>query len=293
MNNSKRVSLHIFCVERKIRIMEYVNLKYEKENKIAVVTLSRPKALNAISYELAKEFEDVLVDIEKDDNVQAFIVTGGPRADGRPCFCAGGDLKAVQPANHRKPEEQIVVAMEAMITGESARQGPGATTMMEDLNKSSKLSIAAIDGICTAGGLEIALGCDLILVAETAQISDMHLKNLGMVGGAALSTKLARRIPVSKAIQLCVTGDVIDGKEAHRILLADEVFPRDKLMDKAKELARKVATMRPAGIRLTRASCKAVYDMSYYQSHRFQDVCCTALEFDSEKWRAQRWGGKR
>jgi enoyl-CoA hydratase len=273
--------------------MAYENIKYEKEDKIAIITLSRPKALNALSYELTEELEDALADIEKDDTIQVFILTGGPRADGRPCFCAGGDLRAVPPSDQRSPEEQLIATMEAMLTGKSARQGPGSTTVMEDLNKCSKLSIAAIDGICTAGGLEIAMGCDLILVSETAQISDMHLKNLGIVGGAALSTKLARRIPVSKAIQLCVTGDPIDGKEAHRILLADEVYPPDRLMDKAKELAKKIAGMRPAGIRLTRATCKAVYDMDYYGSHRFQDACVAALEFGGESWRAQRWGGKR
>jgi enoyl-CoA hydratase len=273
--------------------MAYQNIKYEKEDKIAIITLTRPKALNALSYELAREFEDALADIEKDDNVQVFIVTGGPRDDGRPCFCAGGDLKAVPPSDHRGPEEQIVATIEAIITGKSARQGPGGATVMEDLNRSSKLSIAAVDGICTAGGLELALCCDLILVSETAQISNMHLKNLGMVGGAALSTKLAWRIPVSKALQLCTTGDPIDGKEAHRILLADEVFPPDKLMDGAKALAKKIAGMRPVGIRLTRATCKAVYNMDYYVSQRFQDACVASLEFGREEWIPKRWGGKR
>lgn len=273
--------------------MDYENIKYEKEDKIAIITLSRPKALNSLSYELTDELENALADIESDDNIQVFILTGGPRADGRPCFCAGGDLKAGPPPGQRMPEEQVIATLEGVITGKSARQGPGSTTVMEDLTKCSKLSIAAVDGICTAGGLEIALCCDLILVSETAQISDMHLKNLGMVGGAALSTKLARRIPVSKALQICLTGDPIDGKEAHRILLADEVFPPDKLMDGAKELARKIANMRPAGIRLTKATCKAVYDMDYYQSQRFQDACFAALDISGEKWRVQRWGGKR
>ena len=273
--------------------MAYENIKYEKEDGIAIITLNRPKALNALSFPLAKEFEDALADIEKDDNVQVLIVTGGPRADGRPCFCAGGDLKSTPPADTRKPEDQVIATLEAMLTGRSARQGPGATTVMEDLNKSSKLSIAAVDGICTAGGLELALGCDLILVSETAQISDMHLKNLGVVGGAALSTKLARRVGVSKAIQLCCTCDPIDGKEAHRIGLADEVFPPDKLLDEAKSMAKKIASMRPAGVRLTRTVCKAIYDMDYDLTQRFQDACFSALTLTAEAWRAQRWGGQR
>jgi enoyl-CoA hydratase len=272
--------------------MAYENIKYEKEDSIAIITLNRPQALNAISHPLAKEFEDALSDIEKDDNVRVFIVTGGPRADGRPCFSAGGDLKETPPADYRKPEDQAIATLEAMLTGKSARQGPGATTVMEDLNKSTKLSIAAVDGICTAGGLELALGCDIILVSETAQISDMHLKNLGTVGGAALSTKLARRIPVSMAIELCCTGDPIDGKEAHRIGLANHVYPPDKLLDAAKVLAKKIAGMRLAGIRLTRATCKAVYDMDYDLTQRFQDACFAALTI-GYKWRALPKGDKR
>ena len=162
---------------------------------------------------------------------------------------------------------------------------------MEDLNKCTKLSIAAVDGICTAGGLEIALDCDIILASETAQISDLHLKNLGRVGGAASSTKLARRVGVSKAIQMCCTGDTIDGTEAYRIHLADEVFPPDKLLVGAKEMAQKIASMRLAGIRLTMSVCKAIYDMGYDTSMRFQDACWAILEFGSDQWRAQRWGG--
>jgi enoyl-CoA hydratase len=272
--------------------MAYENIKYEKEDGVAIVTLNRPQALNAISSPLAKDFEDALSDIEKDDHIGVFIVTGGPRADGRPCFSAGGDLKETPPADRRKPEDQIIATLEAMSTGKSARQGPGATTVMEDLNKSSKLSIAAVDGLCTAGGLELALCCDIILVSETAQISDMHLKNLGTVGGAALSTKLARRIPMSMALELCCTGEPIDGKEAHRIGLANHVYPPDKLLDGAKALAKKIARMRPAGVRLTRATCKAVYDMDYDQTQRFQDACFAALTIGHE-WRVLRKGDQR
>ncbi len=273
--------------------MTYENIKFEKEDGIAIITLSRPQALNTLSYALTAEFDDALDKIEKDDSINAFIVTGGPRADGRPCFCAGGDLKDMPSTPRRKAEDQAIATIDAIVTGKSAREGPGSTTVMEDLNKCAKLSIAAVDGICTAGGLEIALGCDIILASETAQFSDLHLKNLGKVGGAASSTKLARRVGVSKAIQLCCTGDVIDGKEAHRIHLADEVYAPAQLLPSAKEMAKKIAGMRPAGIRLTRAVCKAIYDMDYNTSMRFQDAAWAVLDFGADQWRAQRWGGKR
>jgi enoyl-CoA hydratase len=94
------------------------------------------------------------------------------------------------------------------------------------------------------------------------------------------------------AIELCCTGDPIDGKEAHRIGLANHVYPPDKLLDGAKALAKKIATMRLAGIRLTRTTCKAVYDMDYNLTQRFQDACFAALTIGHEM-KPPVGGGKR
>jgi enoyl-CoA hydratase len=123
----------------------------------------------------------------------------------------------------------------------------------------------------------MALSCDIILVSETALISDLHVKNLGAIGGAAVAPRLARKVGVSKSIELCCTGDPIDGKEAHRIGLANQVFPPDKLMDGAKEMAKKIAAMRPAAVAMTRATCKAVYDMDYHSSWRYSEACLAVL----------------
>jgi enoyl-CoA hydratase/carnithine racemase len=272
--------------------MAYKNIKYEKEDNIGIITLNRPKVLNALSPQMFAELEDLLIKIEKDDEVRVFILTGGPRADGRPCFSAGADLK--QPPNFepRKTEQIVFDTLNAMVTGKNATGLAGSAISLEDLGKPSKLSIAAIDGICTAGGLELALGCDIILVSETAQISDLHVKNLGLIGGAAVCTRLARRVGVSKAVELCCTGDIIDGREAHRIGLANQLFSPDKLLVGAREMAKKIACMRPAAVSMVKATCKAIYDMDYGLAYRFADVCSMALHFGADEWRAQRWGGQ-
>jgi len=201
-----------------------------------------------------KELETKIVEIEKDNSIGAFIITGSPRLDGRPCFSAGADLKQPPPPEPRTTEQIVFDTLYAMSTGKNATGLAGSAIALEDLGRIPKISIAAIDGVCTAGGLELALGCDIIVAAETAQISDLHLRNLGLIGGAGSCTRLARRGGVSKAIELCCTCDVIDGKEAHRIGLANQVFAPDKLLDSAKEMAKKIASMRPVSVAMIKAT---------------------------------------
>ena len=157
---------------------------------------------------------------------------------------------------------------------------------LERLAWCPKVSIAAIDGICTAGGLETALMCDIILASETAEIRDLHLKNLGSIGGAGGSPLLARRVGVGKAIELLCTGDVIDGKEAYRIGFANQVFAPDKLLDGARELAGRIGAMRPAAVSMIKATCRTIYDMDYRTSWRYADACLAALlaDPDADNW---------
>ena len=265
--------------------MEYQNITWQREGNIGIITLSRPKALNSLSAELFGELESVLAEIDRED-IRAFILTGGPRADGRPCFCAGADLKQVS-TETRKPEQVVFDTLAGVITGRSETRLPGTMIALEDLGRSPKVSIAAIDGVCTAGGLELALGCDIILASETAQISDLHVKNLGLIGGAASTSRLARRVGASKAIELCCACDVIDGKEAHRIGLANQVYAPDKLIEGAKAMATKIALMRPAALAMVKTTCHSIYDMDYNMATRFTNACAMALHLGEEEWRKQ------
>lgn len=267
--------------------MEYQNIKWEREGNYGIITLNRPKSLNALSAPLFEELEGLITDIEKDDSLQAFILTGSPRPDGRPCFSAGADLKQPPPPEPRTHEQIVFDTLYAMSSRKNASGLAGSALALEDLGRIPKISIAAIDGVCTAGGLEMALGCDIILVAETAQISDLHLINLGLIGGAASCTRLARRVGVSKAIELCCTCNIIDGQEAYRIGFANQVFAPDKLLDGAREMAKKIAMMRPAAVGMVKATCQAIYDMDYNMSYRYADACSMALHFGEEEWRAQ------
>ena len=270
--------------------MNFQNIIWEKQGNFGVITLNRPKSLNALSRELLGELEALVTEIDKDESTRAFIITGAPRPDGRPCFSAGADLKQVNTETRTK--EQIVFdTLFSVTTRKNATGLAGTPVAFNDLGISPKISIAAIDGVCTAGGLELALSCDIILVSETAQISDLHVRNLGLIGGAGATTRLARRVGVSKAIELTCTCDVINGKEAHRIHFANQVYPPAELLAKAKEMAAKIGTMRPAALAMAKATCRAINEMDPGMAARYTDACSMAIHFGEDEWRAQNQTG--
>jgi enoyl-CoA hydratase/carnithine racemase len=260
----------------------FEKIKYEKGNGYAVITLNNPERLNAIGKKMVDEMNTAIEEITQSDEINAFIITGAPRLDGRPCFSAGADLKDILEKGFLPPQP-LLTTMQGIVTGE--RVGSDGD-FWEKVARCPKISIAAIDGVCSAGGLELALVCDIIFASETAQIGDLHMKNMGAIGGAAITTTLSRRVGVSKAIELISTSDFIDGKEAHRILFANQVFASDKLLEGARALAGKIGSMRPNGIMMVKTACNSIYNMDYRTSWRFVDACSAALKAAPEtgKW---------
>lgn len=284
---------------------DYETIIYEKGEGFATITLNRPKSLNAINITMWQELDQVLNVIDNDDEIRAFIFTGSPRPDGRPCFCAGGDLKemsgftseGVLQESIEEAPAHVTLAKPSGVKNFWALRQPKPTMVptFEKITWSPKISIAAINGICTAGGTEMALACDLVVASETAQISDMHVKNLGWIGGAGGTANMAWRVGVSKAIELCCTGDVIDGKEAHRIGFANQVWPPDQYLDKAKELAGKIGGMRLAAVIMTKATIRSVQDMDRKSTLRYCDDGFNTLlaEQDTADFGPQRWVDQR
>jgi len=131
--------------------MEFQYIKWEQEGNIGIITLNNPKSLNALSVSMFKELETKIVEIEKDNSIGAFIITGSPRLDGRPCFSAGADLKQPPPPEPRTTEQIVFDTLYAMSTGKNATGLAGSAIALEDLGRIPKISIAAIDGVCTAG----------------------------------------------------------------------------------------------------------------------------------------------
>jgi len=234
--------------------MDFEAIQYEREDGIVIVTLSNPARLNAISVKMSSEIDEVISEIETDQTVRALIFTGGPDAKGRPCFSAGADLTDAA-AMAARPAYRLEIQ--------------DTTSRLADLPIAT---IAAVDGICTAGGLEVALAFDIRVVGESLRFGDTHLKTVGFgLGGAGASTRFPRLIGASNAKYFAFTGDLLGHDEALRMGFANRSFPSEQLLDGAKEIARKAAAMSPEGLKITKAHINIGMQMSVNEALRFAD----------------------
>ncbi|MEL6419750.1 MAG: carnitinyl-CoA dehydratase [Pseudomonadota bacterium] len=196
-------------------------IRLRQEGAILEVTLDRPKA-NAIDLETSRRMGDVFAAFRDDPDLRVAIVT----AAGEKFFCPGWDLKAAADGD--------------AVDGDYGVGGFGGLQELRDLNKPV---IAAVNGICCGGGLELALSADMILAVEDATFALPEIRS-GTVADAA-SIKLPKRIPYHIAMELLLTGRWFDADEAHRWGIVNEVLPRDQLFDRTWELAHLIASGPP------------------------------------------------
>ena len=196
-------------------------IKTHREGAILLVTLDRPKA-NAIDLETSRIMGKVFVDFRDDPELRVAIITGG----GEKFFCPGWDLKAAADGDE--------------VDGDYGGGGFGGLPELRDLNKPV---IAAVNGICCGGGLELALSADMILAADHASFALPEIRS-GTVADAA-SVKLPKRIPYHIAMELLLTGRWFDASEAKGWGIVNEILAGDQLMDRAWELARLLASGPP------------------------------------------------
>jgi len=202
-------------------------LKIAREGALATVTIDREKALNALSSVVMAELVLAAAEIEADPTVRVVTLTGaGPKA-----FVAGADISEMS---------QMTPEQAASFVKNGARVGTAIET-------SKKPWIAAVNGFAFGGGCELALCCDFIYAAETAAFGQPEVK-LGVIPGLGGTQRLARRVGVAKAKELCMTGDTIDAKEALRIGLADAVVPSAELMAKVTALAGRIVANGPHAV---------------------------------------------
>lgn len=202
-------------------------LEYTKEGRIATFTINRPEALNALNLQVFRELHDAMVDFRDDDNLWVGILTGaGDRA-----FGAGADIKELLPL--LKQNSQRMWAF------------PTTHTRFMDIWKPL---IAAINGFCLGGGLELALGCDIRIAGEKARFGVPEV-TLGLICGDGGTQRLPRFIPRCKAAELLLMGKVIDVQEAYRIGLVNTVVPVEKVMPTAKEWAQQICNCGPLAVR--------------------------------------------
>ncbi len=210
--------------------MEYKNIVITKEDNIVIVTINREKVLNALNDETVNELLDFFRKSWKDSSIGCVIITGAGKA-----FIAGADISELAKCD---------------VAGatKTSRIGLYLTRTIEDFPRPV---IAAVNGFALGGGCELAMACDIRLVSEKAKFGQPEV-TLGIIPGYGGTQRLARLVGRGKAKQLIFSGAMIDAAEAHRIGLADEVYPPDELMDKAMEMAKLIASKGPVAVSIAK-----------------------------------------
>jgi enoyl-CoA hydratase len=197
--------------------MEFDNVTVQKDAPIAVVTLNRPQQLNALSYGLVKDLSLAMQALDHDDEVRVIILTGGEKV-----FAAGADIK------------------------EMADLGPFDAPVQERLayrdriNEISKPVIAAVSGFALGGGCELAMSCDIIIASETARFGQPEV-NLGIIPGSGGTQRLTRAIGKYRTMEMVLSGDPINARDAERLGLVNRVVPVELLLEEARGIAQKIA----------------------------------------------------
>lgn len=217
-------------------------VKVERDGGVAVVTLNRPEAMNALSRGLRAQLAQVMRELDEDEKVRVVILTGA----GERAFTAGLDLK----------ELGADTSNLGAANAEDALANP-----VKAVEQCRKPVIGAINGVAITGGFELALACDILIAADTARFADTHAR-VGIMPGWGLSQKLSRTIGISRAKELSLSGNFLDASTACEWGLVNRVVPANQLLATAKKLAADIAGTDPAMVQ----AYKKLIDDGYAQS---------------------------
>ncbi|MHC1759816.1 MAG: short-chain-enoyl-CoA hydratase [Negativicutes bacterium] len=213
--------------------MNFANLLYENQDGVALITMNRPKALNALNRETLEELNQLADILAKDSSVQVVILTGS----GEKAFVAGADIAQMQ-------------SMSAMEGRNFGKLGQAVFNKLENLPQPV---IAAINGFALGGGCELAMACDIRIASEKAKFGQPEV-TLGITPGFAGTQRLPRLVGKGRAKQLLYTADVIDAQEAYRIGLVNVVAPAEELMTTARAMAQKIQSRAAVAVQLCKAA---------------------------------------
>ncbi len=229
--------------------MEYENIICEIKNTSAVVTINRPKALNALNLQTLTELHSCLETLGNDEEVAVVILTGG----GEKSFVAGADISHMQSLN----------SIEA---ASFAKLGHKVARILEDIPQPV---IAAVNGFALGGGCELAIACDIRYAADNAKFGQPEV-NLGVIPGFGGTQRLPRLIGKGLANELLFSGNIIDAEEALRIGLVNKVFPQNELLDKCLELAETIASRGPLAVRLCKEAVNNGVEMDLNRACQYE-----------------------
>lgn len=242
--------------------MNYQNLLIDIREKIAIVTINRPDKLNALNHQTLTELKQAFEQLNSNNDVSVVILTGS----GEKAFVAGADISELNKLD--------------MLEGKKfAEFGQSVFSFIENFDKPV---IAAVNGFALGGGCELALSCHFRIASENAKFGQPEV-NLGIIPGYGGTQRLTRLINSGRAMEMILTGDMVDANEAYRIGLVNKVFPLTDLMSKAWEMAQKISGKGQQAIRLAIKAVKTVEEVSLNQGLNVEAslfaLCCGTEDF--------------
>src|SRR5579859_1994029 len=219
----------------------------ERQGAVGIIRLNRPSALNALNAQLIIELGAAFDDLEFDPGIGAIVLTGNERA-----FAAGADIKEMQAKTYIEAYTQDFI-----------------TSGWERVGQCRKPVIAAVGGFALGGGCEVAMMCDIVIAAETAKFGQPEIQ-LGTMPGAGGTQRLPRFVGKAKAMDLCLTGRMMDAAEAERAGLVSRVVPLAELMTEAVKVAERIAEMSQPIVMMVKESVNRAYETTLAEGVRFE-----------------------
>lgn len=255
--------------------MAYKEIIYKTEKQVAVITLNRPEAMNALTMTTHAELQQAIEKANKDDNISVIVLTGAGKG-----FCSGDDVRQI----FLSPEEKIAKGRDIRLRHLQGEHLGGGGHILLDINKPS---IAAVNGAAVGYGCDLALMCNMRIASERARFGEVFLR-VGLVPDESL-VLLPRLVGLAKTYELVLTTDIIDAKEAERIGLVNKVVPHEELMVAAMELANKIARKPPIAVKLAMEGIRRGLNWpmeEFMQYHALAFTYCSETEDHIEGSRA-------
>ena len=227
--------------------MNYETIITSRDERVALITLNRPKALNALNDQLMDELGHALQSFDADDEIACIVITGSEKA-----FAAGADI-----------------TMMAKYDFMDVYKGDYITKNWETIRKVRKPVIAAVAGFALGGGCELAMMCDFIIAADTAKFGQPEIK-LGIIPGAGGTQRLPRAVSKAKAMDMCLTARMMDAQEAERAGLVSRTVPADQLLTEALSAAKTIASMSLPIVMMVKESINTAYETSLSEGVHFE-----------------------
>ena len=227
--------------------MNYKNIIVSTNGNVGVITINRPKVLNALSSTVMDEMSNALDNFEANDEIGAIVITGNEKS-----FAAGADISQMKDNTFADAYLQNFI-----------------TRNWERVTTCRKPTIAAVAGYALGGGCELAMMCDIIIAADNAQFGQPEIK-LGIIPGAGGTQRLTQAVGKSKSMDMCLTGRMMGSEEAERSGLVARVVPVDELLDTAVEIAQSIAKQSRLAVAATKEAVNKSFETSLAEGVRFE-----------------------